>query len=32
MPNLNLAPNYNAWADEYDDDFGKEKEMKMTFE
>jgi hypothetical protein len=31
-PNLNLAPNYNAWADEYDDEFGKEKEMKMTFE
>lgn len=31
-PNLNLAPNYNAWADEFDDEFGKEKEMKMTFE
>lgn len=31
-PNLNLAPGYNAWADEYDDEFGKEKEMKMTFE
>lgn len=31
-PNPNLTPAYNAWADEYDDDFGKEKEMKMTFE
>ncbi|KAF2271977.1 DUF726-domain-containing protein [Westerdykella ornata] len=32
-PNLNLTPGYNAWADEYDDDeFGKEREMKMTFE
>ncbi|KAF2203768.1 DUF726-domain-containing protein [Delitschia confertaspora ATCC 74209] len=31
-PNLNLAPAYNAWADEYDDEFGREKEMKMTFE
>ncbi|KAF2662818.1 DUF726-domain-containing protein [Lophiostoma macrostomum CBS 122681] len=30
-PNLNLAPGYNAWAED-DDDFGKEKEMKMTFE
>ncbi|KAL1604035.1 hypothetical protein SLS60_005627 [Paraconiothyrium brasiliense] len=27
----NLAPAYNAWADEFDDDFGKEKELKMTF-
>ncbi|KAJ4345841.1 uncharacterized protein N0V89_011976 [Didymosphaeria variabile] len=26
-----LAPAYNAWADEFDDDFGKEKELKMTF-
>ncbi|KAF2187774.1 DUF726-domain-containing protein [Zopfia rhizophila CBS 207.26] len=31
-PNVNFTPGYNAWADEYDDDFGKEKEMKMTFE
>jgi len=22
---------YNAWADEFDDDFGKEKEVKMSF-
>ncbi|KAF2739295.1 DUF726-domain-containing protein [Polyplosphaeria fusca] len=29
--NVNLAPGYNAWADD-DDEFGKEKEMKMTFE
>lgn len=29
--NANLAPSYNAWADEFDDEFGKEKEMKMTF-
>ncbi|KAJ4288085.1 hypothetical protein N0V90_012102 [Kalmusia sp. IMI 367209] len=29
--NANLAPDHNAWADEFDDDFGKEKEMKMTF-
>ncbi|KAH7123765.1 hypothetical protein B0J11DRAFT_529839 [Dendryphion nanum] len=29
--NVNLAPNYNAWADEFDDDFGKEKDLKMTF-
>lgn len=29
--NVNLAPSYNAWADEFDDDFGKEKDMKMTF-
>lgn len=27
----NMAPAYNAWADEYDDEFGKEKELKMTF-
>lgn len=27
-----LAPSYNAWADEFDDEFGKEKELKMTFE
>jgi hypothetical protein len=31
-PSLSLAPGYNAWADEYEDEFGKEKEMKMTFE
>jgi hypothetical protein len=31
LPNVNLAPSYNAWADD-DDDFGKEKEVKMTFE
>ncbi|KAF2270625.1 DUF726-domain-containing protein [Lojkania enalia] len=31
-PNVNYTPGYNAWADEYDDDFGKDKEMKMTFE
>ncbi|KAF2468242.1 DUF726-domain-containing protein [Lindgomyces ingoldianus] len=30
--NANFTPGYNAWADEYDDEFGKEKEMKMTFE
>jgi hypothetical protein len=30
-PNVNLTPGYNAWADD-EDDFGKEKEMKMTFE
>ncbi|KAF1951947.1 DUF726-domain-containing protein [Byssothecium circinans] len=23
---------YNAWADEFEDEFGKEKEMEMTFE
>jgi hypothetical protein len=28
--NMNL--DHNAWADDPDDDFGKEKEMKMTFE
>jgi hypothetical protein len=26
-----MAPAYNAWADEFDDEFGKEKELKMTF-
>lgn len=31
-PNANLSPGYNAWADEFEDEFGKEKEMKMTFE
>ncbi|PSN69772.1 DUF726-domain-containing protein [Corynespora cassiicola Philippines] len=31
-PSTGFNPGYNAWADEYDDDFGKEKEMKMTFE
>ena len=24
-------PGYNAWADEFDDDFGQEKEVKMSF-
>ncbi|KAL6712109.1 hypothetical protein ACN47E_003152 [Coniothyrium glycines] len=24
-------PGYNAWADEFDDDFGKEQEVKMSF-
>ncbi|KAF2674336.1 DUF726-domain-containing protein [Microthyrium microscopicum] len=28
--NMNLE--HNAWADEFDDEFGKEKEMTMTFE
>lgn len=27
----NITPGYNAWADEFDDDFGKEKEVKMSF-
>jgi len=27
----NITPGYNAWADEFDDDFGKEKEIKMSF-
>ncbi|KAF2850767.1 DUF726-domain-containing protein [Plenodomus tracheiphilus IPT5] len=27
----NGNPGYNAWADEFDDDFGKEKEIQMTF-
>lgn len=27
----NGNPGYNAWADEFDDDFGKEKEVQMTF-
>lgn len=31
LPNVNITPDYNAWADE-EDEFGKEKEMKMTFE
>ena len=26
---VNMNPEYNAWDD--DDDFGKEKEIKMTF-
>ncbi|KAF2750627.1 DUF726-domain-containing protein [Sporormia fimetaria CBS 119925] len=30
-PSVNLAPGYNAWTDDFDDDFGKEKEVKMTF-
>jgi hypothetical protein len=29
MPAAN--PGYNAWADEFDDDFGQEKEVKMSF-
>jgi hypothetical protein len=29
--NSNMAPGYNAWADDFDDEFGQEKEMKMTF-
>jgi hypothetical protein len=34
LPSLNapLNPSYNAWADEFDDEFGKEKEIQMTFE
>ena len=32
LPALNFPPDYNAWADEDDEDFGKEREMKMTFE
>lgn len=28
----NMTPGYNAWADEFEDDFGKERDMKMTFE
>ncbi|KAF1975334.1 DUF726-domain-containing protein [Bimuria novae-zelandiae CBS 107.79] len=27
----NVAPSYNAWADEFEDEFGQEKELKMTF-
>lgn len=27
----NAHPGYNAWADEFDDDFGQEKEVQMTF-
>lgn len=27
----NINPSYNAWADEFEDDFGKEKEVKMSF-
>ncbi|KAF1942635.1 DUF726-domain-containing protein [Clathrospora elynae] len=26
-----VHPGYNAWADEFDDDFGKEKEVQMSF-
>lgn len=26
-----VHPGYNAWADEFEDEFGQEKEMKMTF-
>ncbi|KAF1840576.1 DUF726-domain-containing protein [Cucurbitaria berberidis CBS 394.84] len=26
-----INPGYNAWADEFDDDFGTEKEVKMSF-
>ena len=32
LPAVNFPPDYNAWADEDDEDFGKEREMKMTFE
>jgi hypothetical protein len=31
-PNISLAPSYNAWTDELEDEFGKEKELQMTFE
>jgi hypothetical protein len=31
-PKTNLSPGYNAWADDDEDEFGHEKEMKMTFE
>lgn len=27
----NVNPGYNAWADEFEDDFGKENEVKMSF-
>ncbi|KAH7399478.1 hypothetical protein BKA66DRAFT_565549 [Pyrenochaeta sp. MPI-SDFR-AT-0127] len=27
----NINPGYNAWADEFEDDFGQEKEVKMSF-
>jgi hypothetical protein len=30
LPPINLE--HNAWADEFGDDFGKEKELQMTFE
>lgn len=26
-----VTPGYNAWADEFEDDFGQEKEVKMSF-
>ncbi|PVI08203.1 DUF726-domain-containing protein [Periconia macrospinosa] len=29
--NPNAGIGYNAWADEFEDDFGQEKEMKMSF-
>ncbi|KAJ4372354.1 hypothetical protein N0V83_004128 [Neocucurbitaria cava] len=29
--NAAVNPGYNAWADEFDDDFGTEKEVKMSF-
>ena len=32
LPAVNFPPDYNAWADEDDEDCGKEREMKMTFE
>lgn len=28
---INMAPDHNAWADEFDDDFGKEKEIELSF-
>ncbi len=27
----NVSPGYNAWANEFEDDFGQEKEVKMSF-
>lgn len=29
---FSMSPEHNAWADEEEDDVGREKEMKMTFE
>ncbi|KAF9699376.1 hypothetical protein EKO04_002283 [Ascochyta lentis] len=31
VPAPSANPGYNAWADEFDDDFGQEKEVKMSF-
>jgi hypothetical protein len=28
---LGADPAHNAWADEFEDDFGQEKEVKMSF-